>query len=70
MKRINIQRDVESRHKIASKESKNIVEPIKTEETDAKSEEVQRNETDQKTSDIAPITQKRGRKTKGNAQKV
>ena len=70
MKRVNIQRDIDSRQKIAFKESLTIVEPIKTKTSDAKSEEIQGCETNEITSDIIPTTKKRGRKTKEHVQEI
>ena len=73
MKRVNITKDVRSREQISSAapqstgivESKTNVEPQK-QESDAKSEDVQRSETDTQSEQAVAITQKRGRKTTGN----
>ena len=69
MKRINVQRDVESRRKMEEKlptanETKTAVEPV-TPPTDAQSKEVQEHEVDQiPEPDEKP--KKRGRSAKGN----
>ena len=68
MKRVNITRDVVSRQNIAAASTRTepIVEPVKTEETDAQSEELQGGENDPKHDQTLPTTSKRGRKTQGD----
>lgn len=73
MKRVNITRDVVSRQNIATtstQTAKPIVEPVKSEETDATSQDVQGSETNQKDEQTLPATPKRGRKTQGDKEEV
>ena len=69
MKRVNINRDVESRRTIATSPTaqteKPIVEPVKQEETNAQSEDSQGSEDDKEHAQPLPTTQKKGRKTQG-----
>lgn len=73
MKRVNINRDVVSRQNIAaaaSTKTEPIVEPVKTVETDATSQDIQGSETDQKDEQAIPTAPKRGRKTQGDKEEV
>lgn len=76
MKRVNINRDVRSREQIATVAQPTIqvepiiVEPLKTEEADAKSEEIQGGEIDPQSEQTITATSKRGRKTKRNKEEV
>lgn len=73
MKRVNITRDVASRQNIAATTTKTetpIVEPVKSEETDATSQDIQGSETDQKDEQALPAAPKRGRKTQGDKEEV
>ncbi len=71
MKRINIQRDVESRAKIATAPKKKpTIKPLKPIESDAKGEEIQRAEADAPADTPKQAPPKRGRKTKGDVQAV
>lgn len=71
MKRVNINRDVQSRQNIAShsatKTEKPIVEPKKVEEEHGKSEELQGSEDNTQDNQSIRQPQKRGRKTTGDA---
>ncbi len=71
-KRVNINRDVESRRNIAAIRPavKPIVKPTKTEKADAKSEVVQGAEDNQASPEHESTTTKRARATKGDTQKV
>lgn len=72
MKRVNITRDVVSRQNIAatSTQTEPIVEPVKTEETDATSQDIQGRETNQKDEQAIATAPKRGRKTQGDKEEV
>lgn len=72
MKRINIERDVESRRNIASHvpEKKLVTKPSNTTEADAQSEDTGGREADTKAAPVLPSPSKRGRKTQGDTKEV
>lgn len=73
MRKVNINRDVASRQNIAATSTKTeqpIVEPVKSEETDATSQDFQGSETNQKDEQALPVPPKRGRKTQGDKEEV
>ena len=67
-RKINIRKDVESRKSIASRTSKQIVQPSNP-ITDAPSKEIQKSEA-HKTPDESSSSPKRERKTKRNNEEV
>jgi hypothetical protein len=73
MRRVNIQADVESRRNIAAaapvSASETVTEPCKTTE-DGKTEEVQGSEDNTPTTAVSDTPPKRGRKTKGDTEKI
>lgn len=72
MKRINIQKDVDSRRNIASRVSRTepITEPVNTVEADAESQDHGGSATDTEATPVHRAPSKRGRKTPGNAKEV
>lgn len=76
MRRVNIQADVESRRNIAATAplapvtaSETVTEPSKTTE-DGKTEEVQGSEDNTPATAVSDTPPKRGRKTKGDTEKI